>query len=77
MSTIDTRAESGEDIPIEERTAQEVTHVQTTRVVPEGVPVFNYAFDITPHRLITHIITETGVMSPPFDQDIARAVQGG
>jgi methylthioribose-1-phosphate isomerase len=71
-SSIDFQMKSGQDIPIEERPAQEVTHIQGARIVPQKVGVLNYAFDVTPHELITHIITEKGVLEPPFAQSIAR-----
>jgi methylthioribose-1-phosphate isomerase len=77
LSTLDEETERGEYIPIEERPAQEVTHVQGNRIVPEGVSVFNYAFDVTPADLITKIITEKGVLDPPFEQSIARIMGGG
>ncbi|MDZ7762609.1 MAG: S-methyl-5-thioribose-1-phosphate isomerase [Desulfovermiculus sp.] len=75
LSTLDIETRQGKDIPIEERPALEVTHVQGNRIVPEGVSVFNYAFDITPGELITNIITEKGVLDAPFDQSIARVMQ--
>jgi len=77
LSTLDIETGQGGDIPIEERPAQEVTHVQGNRIVPEGVSVFNYAFDITPADLITKIITEKGVLDPPYEQSIARVMGGG
>ena len=66
-STVDLRAASGKDIPIEERSADEVTHVAGSRVAAEGVQVFNPAFDVTPARLIAAIVTERGVARPPFE----------
>jgi methylthioribose-1-phosphate isomerase len=75
VSTLDLETGQGRDIPIEERPAQEVTHVLDNRIVPEGVSVFNYAFDITPAELITNIITEKAVLDAPFDQSIARVVR--
>ncbi len=71
-STIDMSIRCGDDIPIEERGAEEITHVGTERVVPEGSPVLNYAFDVTPADLITAIITEKGVAYPPFTESLAR-----
>ncbi len=55
---------TGDDIPIEDRPAREVTHVFSMRIVPEGVAVANVAFDVTPARLIRAIITEKGVFAP-------------
>ena len=64
-STIDLATASGDDIPIEQRSSGEVTAIHGSHpVAPEGVDVFNPAFDITPARLITGIITERGVFSP-------------
>jgi methylthioribose-1-phosphate isomerase len=71
-SSIDFQMKSGQDIPIEERPANEVTHIQGARIVPKGVSVLNYAFDVTPHKLISHIITEKGILERPFVQSIAQ-----
>jgi methylthioribose-1-phosphate isomerase len=73
LSTIDRSLPDGEAIPLEERSASEVTHLAGIRIAPEGVPVFNYAFDLTPAALIAGIITERGVLSPPYPKSIARA----
>lgn len=70
MSTLDRRAASGAEIPIEERAGTEVTHVAGQRVAPEGVQVFNPAFDVTPARYISAIITEAGVARPPFTESL-------
>ncbi|KAG7397871.1 hypothetical protein PHYBOEH_012062 [Phytophthora boehmeriae] len=72
-STIDLNFLEGMGIPIEERSADEVACVQGVRIAPEGCPVFNPAFDVTPHRYLTGIITEEGVCYPPFDQSLAKA----
>jgi methylthioribose-1-phosphate isomerase len=69
-STFDCSLESGEGIPIEERTASEVTMCGDTRIAPEGIGVFNPAFDVTPHELIAGIITEHGVLRPPYTASI-------
>jgi methylthioribose-1-phosphate isomerase len=53
-----------------------VTHVGTTRIVPEGVPVFNPAFDVTPHEFVTAIITEVGVARPPYSSSLAKLAEG-
>ncbi len=67
MSTIDPAIATGADIPIEERNGDEVTSMwYEKRMAPEGIKVFNPAFDVTDHSLITAIITETGVYYPPF-----------
>jgi len=70
-STIDPHIASGADIPIEERPGQEVTDLwYKERMAPQGVKVFNPAFDVTDHDLITGIITERGVARPPYDQSL-------
>jgi len=72
ISTLDLTLTSGEQIPIEERPAAEVTHVFGTPVAPEGIGVENPAFDMTPARYVTAIITEKGVAYPPFTESLAR-----
>ncbi|RLN54072.1 hypothetical protein BBJ29_007737 [Phytophthora kernoviae] len=72
-STIDLNFLEGMGIPIEERSADEVACVQGVRIAPEGCPVFNPAFDVTPYRYLTGIITEEGVCYPPFEQSLAKA----
>ncbi len=71
-STVDLATPSGEAIPIEERDAREITHCGDQRLVPEGSPVYNPAFDVTPAELITAIITERGVIYPPFEENLPR-----
>ncbi|HEX4382883.1 MAG TPA: S-methyl-5-thioribose-1-phosphate isomerase [Myxococcales bacterium] len=71
VSTLDPRAQTGADIPIEERGAEEVTHVQGQRIAAEGVRVYNPAFDVTPARYIEAIITERGVARAPYEQSLA------
>jgi len=65
-STIDPSMRSGGQIPIEERDEKEVTHILGTRVAPDGVPVWNPSFDVTPAKYLSAIVTEKGVLSPPF-----------
>ncbi len=65
-STIDTDTEVGAEIPIEQRTSDEVTRGALGPIAPEGVPAYNPAFDVTPAELITGWITERGVVQPPF-----------
>jgi len=72
-STIDLTTLTGADIHIEERSAEEVTLVGETRLAPVGVPVFNPAFDVTPAKYITGIITEEGVCYRPFAQSLRAA----
>lgn len=76
-STIDLRTPSGKEIPIEERSPREVTHPtdDPLGIAPEGVQVANPAFDITPARLITAIVTEEGVVYPPFEEGLRRVVE--
>jgi methylthioribose-1-phosphate isomerase len=73
-STFDLATPDGSLIPIEDRTPLEVTHVGATQITPDGVPVFNFAFDVTDHSLITGIITERGVLSPPYTSSIAEII---
>lgn len=72
VSTIDFSIASGADIPIEERDPEEVTHPGGVRVAPEGMQVYNPAFDVTPHEHVTGIITERGIIYPPYAEHIAR-----
>lgn len=73
ISTIDLSLASGDQIPIEERAAEEVTHFHGVRVAPE-VEAANPAFDVTPARLITAIITERGVARPPYAQSLRQLI---
>ena len=66
FSTVDLEAASAQDIPIEERSPQEVTHFAGCAVAPEGMPARNFAFDVTPARFITAIITDRGIVRPPY-----------
>jgi methylthioribose-1-phosphate isomerase len=76
LSTIDPNCPSGEHIPIEERSAQEVVEISGTRVAPEGVHVRHPAFDVTPARLVTAIITERGVLRAPYEEAIRNVFNG-
>lgn len=73
LSTVDLSLANGREIPIEERAAREVTEFMGHRVAPEGIGVYNPAFDVTPAELITGIITEAGVIEPPYEENLARA----
>jgi methylthioribose-1-phosphate isomerase len=75
LSTIDRATPTGAQIPIEERQAVEVTEVFGTRVAPDDTPALNFAFDVTPAELITAIITEAGVLEPPYERSIAAAFE--
>ncbi len=66
ISTLDLTLESGDQIPIEERDRKEVTHIRGVAVAPEGIKVANPAFDVTPNRYVTAIITERGVARAPY-----------
>ena len=70
LSTIDPSLADGGLIPIEERDPAELTHCGGVRTAPEGISVWNPAFDVTPHDLITAIVTEAGVIRPPFAEGI-------
>lgn len=72
LSTIDLKIPTGEQIPIEERDAREVTHVRDLQLAPEGIGVHNPAFDVTPNDLIAAIITDRGVARPPYVESIKR-----
>ena len=71
-STIDLSIEDGSGIPIEERPGVEVTHLAGVQTAPEQVRTWNPAFDVTPHQLLTGIITERGVIYPPFRENLAK-----
>jgi methylthioribose-1-phosphate isomerase len=75
VSTIDFDCPSGDSIPIEERSAKEIVEAFGQRIAPEGVTVRHPAFDVTPARLITAIITDRGVLWPPLHESIARIVR--
>ena len=71
LSTIDPKIPDGDAIPIEERDPNEVTHIGATQITPDFVEVANPSFDVTPAELVTAIITERGILSPPFPDSIA------
>lgn len=75
VSTIDFNMETGDEIEIEERDKREVTHVGSERVAPLEIEVYNPAFDVTPHQNITGIITEKGIIRPPFKETISKLKQ--
>ncbi len=76
LSTIDISLQTGAAIPIEERNSEEVTSFRGVRSAPQGIQVYNPAFDVTPARLITAIITEKGILRKPFRDSIARLHKG-
>ena len=71
-STVDLSLPDGRGIPVEERGPEEVSSFAGRRTGPAGVPVWNPSFDVTPHQLLTGIITERGVLTPPFGRGLAR-----
>jgi methylthioribose-1-phosphate isomerase len=73
-SSIDVDCASGKDIPIEQRDPKEVSHIFGKALAPKGTRVFNPAFDVTSQELITAIITEKGVITPPYQQNIRNHV---
>ncbi|HEY3158506.1 MAG TPA: S-methyl-5-thioribose-1-phosphate isomerase [Vicinamibacterales bacterium] len=76
LSTIDLDTTDGSRIPIEERDGREVTHVGPSRLTPEGARIRNPAFDITPAKYVTAIITERGIARAPFHESLAALVSG-
>ena len=75
ISTLDLTLPDGSHIPIEERNAVEVTHLNGSPIAPEGTEVRNPAFDVTPNRYVTAIITERGVARPPFTDSLRKLTQ--
>ncbi|MER3449157.1 MAG: S-methyl-5-thioribose-1-phosphate isomerase [Chloroflexota bacterium] len=75
LSTVDLNTPSGDLIPIEHRSPAEVLYVGECRVAPEGVVVANPAFDVTPAELVTAIVTEAGVLRPPYSESLALAAK--
>jgi methylthioribose-1-phosphate isomerase len=73
-STFDLQAQSGKEIPIEERDPEEVRNFGGTQTAPADVNVYNPAFDVTPAELITAIITEKGVIKPPYITEIEKVL---
>ncbi|GIW31911.1 MAG: methylthioribose-1-phosphate isomerase [Meiothermus sp.] len=74
LSSVDPRLENGNSIPIEQRSAREVTVIRGQPIAPEGFPAAHPGFDVTPHHLITGIVTEKGVLYPPFDEALRAAL---
>jgi methylthioribose-1-phosphate isomerase len=73
LSTIDLSTPDGDHIPIEERDQREVSHLGASQLTPVGAHIRNPAFDITPHRYITGIITERGILHPPYAESLKQA----
>jgi len=76
VSTIDLATPDGSLIPIEERNAKEVTHLGPARLTPVAAKVRNPAFDVTPNKYVTAIITERGIVRPPYIETLAALVTG-
>lgn len=74
-STVDLSLSKGEQIPVEERSPDEVTHIKDVMIAPHGISVWNPAFDITPHQYVTAFITERGVILPPFQENFSSVYQ--
>jgi methylthioribose-1-phosphate isomerase len=72
FSSIDLETPTGEQIPIEQRSAREVTHLAGKQIAPDGVKVENPAFDVTPNRYVSAIITECGVARPPYNESLVQ-----
>jgi methylthioribose-1-phosphate isomerase len=77
LSTIDLRTPDGSRIPIEERSAREVTHAGGSQVAPLEAKIWNPAFDVTPCRFIAGIITEKGIFRAPYTESLKRAFEQG
>lgn len=75
LSTIDMTIQCGDEIPIEERNGEEVTTFRGVKTAPEGIRVYNPAFDVTPNHYITAIITEDAVIPPPFQENLNKLFQ--
>jgi methylthioribose-1-phosphate isomerase len=73
-TTIDMTLDKGIDIPIEQRSPEEVTHIQRVSIAPEGIEAQNPAFDVTPHHYITAIITENGIIKEPYGERIKKVI---
>jgi methylthioribose-1-phosphate isomerase len=76
LSTLDLNAASGAEIPIEQRSPEEVLSFGGVRIAPEGVDALHPAFDVTPARLVTAIVTERGVVRAPYGPALAALVAG-
>ena len=70
ISTLDLTLDSGDAIPIEERAGREVTHIGNVQIAPEGIRVANPAFDVTPNRYVSAVITERGVARAPYEETL-------
>ncbi len=73
-TTIDPDIASGDEIPIEERDKEEVTHIRGVAIAPEGFEALNPAFDVTPHHLVSAIVTEKGIIREPYTQNLKEVL---
>jgi len=72
LSTVDFETPDGSGIPIEQRDGKEVTHIAGRQMVPDGVEVENPAFDVTPAKYVTAIVTEKGIARAPYEESLRR-----
>jgi len=77
FSTVDLHTPDGSGIPIEQRSAREVTHMAGKQITPDGVGIENPAFDVTPHEYVTAIITERGVLREPYSESLRQLADLG
>jgi methylthioribose-1-phosphate isomerase len=75
FSTVDLNTPDGSKIPIEQRSPREVTHLAGVQIAPDGAQVENPAFDVTPARYVTAIVTERGIARPPYSQSLSELAQ--
>jgi methylthioribose-1-phosphate isomerase len=71
-TTVDINTPEGKDIPIEERNSEEITNWYGRKIAPDSIKVYNPAFDVTPHDLITAIVTDRGIIYPPYTENVKR-----
>ena len=76
FSTIDLETPDGSKIPIEQRNVMEVTHIAGKPIAPEGVGVENPAFDVTPAKYVTAIVTERGIARDPYKESLRSLAEG-
>jgi methylthioribose-1-phosphate isomerase len=77
ISTVDLETKDGSGIPIEQRNPAEVTHIAGKAMTPPGVGIENPAFDVTPAKYVTAIVTERGIARAPYEQSLAKLVGAG
>jgi len=77
LSTVDLNTPDGSQIPIEQRSSREVTHMAGRQIVPDGVQVENPAFDVTPHQYVSAIITECGIAREPYTESLRALAPRG